>query len=263
MANRACLYIATKLGDLRNELVIIGGLVPSLIVRQAQQTHPVPTHVGTMDVDLGLAIDLLDAQKYQQVSARLRDAGFQPDVNQQGRPTNQRWVFHAEGRAVHVDFLIPPANQEDRPGSLRNLEQDFAAIITPGLQCAFRDRESINLQGKTLQNEHAERPFWVCGPGAFVVLKGLAFGSRGANKDAYDLVYVLQNYDGGVEHVADRLRPLMDDPNARGAIEVLRRDFTQVGAVGPMRYAAFLGEQHNDDFRADAASQVRALLSRL
>ena len=33
-----CLYVATKLGDLADELVIVGGLVPSLIIDQ--RWHP-------------------------------------------------------------------------------------------------------------------------------------------------------------------------------------------------------------------------------
>jgi predicted nucleotidyltransferase len=43
--------------------------------------------------------------------------------------------------------------------------------------------------------ERASREIWVCGPGAFVVLKALAFRTRGENKDAYDLYYVIRNYD--------------------------------------------------------------------
>lgn len=42
---------------------------------------------------------------------------------------------------------------------------------------------------------------WVSGPGAFVVLKGLAFRLRGENKDAYDLVYVLLEYGNGLDDV--------------------------------------------------------------
>ena len=29
-----CLYVATKLGDIMDELVVVGGLVPSLLVKQ-------------------------------------------------------------------------------------------------------------------------------------------------------------------------------------------------------------------------------------
>jgi hypothetical protein len=54
LARSASLYIATKLGDLRDDLVIVGGLVPSLIVPQGQQAADRSLHVGAMDVDLGL-----------------------------------------------------------------------------------------------------------------------------------------------------------------------------------------------------------------
>ena len=34
LVRAACLYVATKLGDMMDDLVIIGGLVPSLIIDQ-------------------------------------------------------------------------------------------------------------------------------------------------------------------------------------------------------------------------------------
>jgi hypothetical protein len=84
------LYIASKLGDLRDDFVIVGGLVPSLIIPQTEQPTSRMLHVGTMDVDLGLAIAILDEQRYHELCERLRSAGFHPDNNEAGRPTNQR-----------------------------------------------------------------------------------------------------------------------------------------------------------------------------
>src|SRR5262249_32986542 len=80
----ASLYLATKLGDLRDECVIVGGLVPSLIVPQTELPADRPLHVGTIDVDLGLAIAILDEQRYHELGERLRNAGFEPDLNQAG-----------------------------------------------------------------------------------------------------------------------------------------------------------------------------------
>jgi len=60
LVRAASLYIATKLGDLRDDFVIVGGLVPSLIIPQTDSPSRRPLHVGTMDVDLGLAIAILD-----------------------------------------------------------------------------------------------------------------------------------------------------------------------------------------------------------
>ena len=36
LVHAAALYIATKLGDLRDDLVIVGGLVPSLLIPQSR-----------------------------------------------------------------------------------------------------------------------------------------------------------------------------------------------------------------------------------
>ncbi len=59
------LHIATILGDLTREMVIVGGLVPYLIIDQER----VPDrHVGTRDLDLGLSIGILDEQRYREIS---------------------------------------------------------------------------------------------------------------------------------------------------------------------------------------------------
>ena len=175
----ANLYIATKLGDLRDDVVIVGGLVPSLIVSQSELPRGRSLHVGTIDVDLGLAIAILNERRYHELCERLRIAGFQPDTNEAGRPTNQRWRIETEGRSVNLDFLIPATTEGDRGGALRNFEEGFAAIITPGLELAFEDRRIVTLEGETLLHEQATREVWVCEAGAFTVLKATCFrGSR-------------------------------------------------------------------------------------
>lgn len=82
-----CLYVATKLGDLMDDLVVVGGLVPSLLVDPAALSEGTAAHVGTMDLDVGLTIALLDEGRYRELTDRLRRAGFNPDVNDQGNPT--------------------------------------------------------------------------------------------------------------------------------------------------------------------------------
>ena len=84
---------------------------------------------------------------------------------------------------------------------------DWAAIIAPGLHLAFENNQTLTLDGRTIVGETARRDIRVCGAGAFVVLKALAFHIRGENKDAYDLSYLLRNYGRGVSDVAAQLRP--------------------------------------------------------
>ncbi|MCL2777516.1 MAG: hypothetical protein FWD73_05890 [Polyangiaceae bacterium] len=245
-----------------DDLVIVGGLVPSLLIDQKVLQDDVAPHVGTMDLDVGLQIALLNEGRYRQLTERLRDAGFKMDTNEAGNPTRQRWAI-TSGGTVTVDFLIQPSREGDKGGKLRDIEPDFAAIIAPGLRCAFRDHQQITLKGKTLFGEKATREIWVCGAGAYVVLKALAFDSRGENKDAYDLYYVVRNYGAGVDDVAAKLHPLLDDLEAKRALAVLRRDFSELDAVGPMRVSVFVTGRRDDELQADVVAFVARLLAKV
>jgi len=262
LVRQTCLYVATKLGDLLDELVVVGGLVPSLLIPEESLPGGEDTHVGTMDLDLGLSLALLlNADRYEELTARLRRAGFEPDVNEAGNPTFQRWQIEPSGRfKVTVDFVIPPSLDEDEGGKIRHIEKDFAAVITPGLQLAFQDRRRISLAGSTILGEKAKREIWVCGPGAFIILKALPFGTRGENKDAYDLYYVIRNYGSGIDDVLIHINPILHEKETQEALRVLRRDFSEPDGVGPHRVAQFMYRAPNAELQADVAGFIRELL---
>jgi hypothetical protein len=261
LVKATCLYVATKLGDLSDEVVVIGGLVPSLLIAQDALPVGAEPHVGTMDLDIGLTLAVLDEGRYRTLTERLRRAGFTADVNEQGNPTRQRWKIENDEK-VTVDFLIQPSLPDDVGGKLRDIEEDFAAVIAPGLHLAFQDRTKVTLSGQTIMGERATLDIWVCGPGAYVVLKALAFDLRGENKDAYDLFYLLRNYGDGVRAIVAHLEPLRADPATIQAIEIIRRDFTSHDGLGPMRVAAFLSGDPDDTIQADVAGFVDSFLRR-
>jgi len=260
LVRATCLYVATKLGDIMDELVVIGGLVPSLLIEQDDLPDGTDAHVGTMDLDVGLTLALLDEGRYRTLTERLRRAGFEQDVNEQGNPTRQRWKIEKQEK-VTIDFLIQPSLPDDRGGKLRDIEPDFAAVIAPGLHLAFLDREQVSLSGLTIMGEQATRNIWVAGPGAYVVLKSLAFRLRGENKDAYDLYYLVRNYGTGVDDVASRLKPLLDDRSAQLAIDYLKEDFQAHDGLGARRVAEFILGAADDEIQADVVGFVKALLS--
>ncbi|MGE0454018.1 MAG: hypothetical protein AB7O37_18145 [Vicinamibacteria bacterium] len=251
------LELASILGDLLAEMVVVGGLVPSLLIDSAKAREP---HVGTRDLDLGLELAILDTRRYQALPERLRRHGFEPDVNEEGNQTRQRWRHRGSGATV--DFLMAPSDGIRKAGSLQSLESDLAAVVTPGLGLAFRDRQWVRLEGRTLTGEAVTREIPVCGVGAFVVLKALALRGRGENKDAYDLWYVLANYGRSVEQVAESLSALIDDPYAQAAVVDLREDFSGIDSIGPSRAARFIG-RNDDEFKADVAGLVARLLLQL
>lgn len=255
---QTCLYIATKLGDLLDEIVVVGGLVPNLLIDQNNLPSGVEPHAGTMDLDMGLALAILDEQRYREVSARLRDAGFEPDVNDQGNRTFQRWTTTFP-QPVTVDFLIPPNDKTDQANRILHIEADLAAIVTPGLELAFQNRSWIELSDRIPSGAWATRNIPVCGPGAFTVLKALAFGNRTENKDAYDLFYVWSGI--GVADIARSLALLQPNTNVDKALQILERDFFGHDGPGPVGAAHFITGGTDDDIQADVAGQAQALLS--
>ncbi len=148
----ACLTVAVTLGAYLDDVCIVGGLVPALLIDSARnEDDEDPRHPGTNDLDVGLALALLDDERYAEISARLRAEGFAPDTSDAGNPTVQRWRLGQ--LKVTVDFLMAPAPEQASTLRVQNLQPDFGAIVTPGLELAFDERVQIGLDGYTLKGE--------------------------------------------------------------------------------------------------------------
>ncbi len=259
-----CLTVAVTLGAFMDRLCIVGGLAPTLIVdhRLDAEHTDVEAHVGTNDLDVGLSIALLDDSQYAEISHRLRQEGFKPDVNDKGNPTPQRWKLG--DLKVTVDFLLPTLPGAEQGGRVHPLEGDFGALIAPGLEMAFDERENVTLAGDTLKGERVSRTIPVCGPAAFVVLKALAFADRAEPKDAYDLLYILRRWPDGVEDIAARLakRDAAHRVVTARALSALSNDFASPESIGPRRAAEFdgLAGDDLDAATADAFGLVDDLL---
>lgn len=260
----ACLTLAVTIGAFLDDVCIVGGLVPSLLIdaRRTGDSQEQELHPGTNDLDVGLALALLDDARYAELSDRLRSEGFRPDRNAHDNPTVQRWRMGSLN--VTIDFLMPPPPGQDQERRIQPLQPDFGALITPGLELAFDERVQVELDGHTLNGERVRRTIPVCGPAAFVVLKALAFGDRAEPKDAFDLVYVIRHTAGRGAAIAERLR--QHAANHPGIVEravlLLARDFDGPDGFGPGRTADFaLSDlKRRDDDAADAHGHVDDLL---
>lgn len=259
-----CLTVIGTLGSYVEDLCVVGGLVPTLLIDR--QLEPSETeedrHPGTNDFDVGLSIALLDDKRYAEVSARLRAEGFGPDKNEEGNEVRQRWRL--DGTKVKVDFLMapPPGHVDGR--RLHDLEPDLAALVTQGLELAFDERVEVELDGITIKGEKLRRAVPVCGPAAFLILKALAFADRMEPKDAFDLTYVLRRFPGSPDSIAERLgqHAGRDEELVESALGALAGDFEEIESIGPQRTARFTAESEDDidDLAADAHGYVHDLL---
>ena len=71
-----CLYVATRLGSLMDEIVVVGGLFPWLPIGQRALPEGTSAHVGAIDLDVVLKLALLDEGRYRTLTERFWDAGF-------------------------------------------------------------------------------------------------------------------------------------------------------------------------------------------
>ena len=263
---RCCLYIATVLGDLLDDIVIVGGLVPPLLI--APKVAPagdgshslLTTQAATKDLDLALGLSIFDDAKYTEIHDRMRSAGFSNDA-----PSLFRWRIE-EPRFVTVDFLIEQDVDDNLAGKSKFLANDLAPIRTPGLNLAFADRKNIRMKGYTVLDEWVEKDIGVCGIGAFIVLKSLAVSGRRENKDAYDLIYALNAtmFDESLRsEVLAFLHDNRNDECVEKAFETIKGYFGQHDSIGPMNVARFLTGHPDDNIQADAVGLIKDLLSEM
>jgi hypothetical protein len=256
---QALLHVATILGDWMNQITVIGGIVPSLSIPTDTLPPGAELHPGTTDLDLGLELSILNDEGYASIAELLRGAGYRPVEKSEDIIRRQTWrTDRGFSPAITIDFMVARSPRLPRTQPLQPLERDFAALIADGLQLVSRDRQQIVVSGKTLRGERTERLIHICGPASFVVLKGRAIHLREKPKDAFDLSYILRNHPVGLRRIASSLASMLDDPDAREALEYLRLAFGTVDSIGPQRTANFLLGERNIhcayDFDYQAAS---------
>ena len=251
-----CLTLVATLGAYLDDLCIVGGIVPSLLIDRdsSEERSEEDLHPGTNDLDVGLAVAILDEERYAELRERLVREGFHPKLNEEGNEVRQTWQLG--DLDVTVDFLIPPTPGGEEEARLQDLKPDLAALITNGLQFAFGERVEIELEGLTLGGQRLKRKVPVCGPAAYVVLKALAFADRVEPKDAYDLVYVMSRYPGAPSTIVERLavHAAADGDLVRFVLDRLSDDFAELDSIGPQRAAAFSNtdDEFLDEEVADA-----------
>ncbi|HEX5990552.1 MAG TPA: hypothetical protein VFY75_10115 [Solirubrobacterales bacterium] len=260
LVKATCLTVAAILGDLMEDICIVGGLVPSMICPvEIDPAAAEDAHCGTRDLDVGLSLGLLDDERYKEMAERLRNRGFEPDENDEGRATRQRWRWQ---KKITIDFLIPPASGQS-PGKLQSLESDLAAQIVEPLHLAFEELVPIDVEGKNLFGDQLTRTVNFSGPASFVAMKAFAYRLRGEPKDTYDLVFVLTHWEPGLEDICHRLEARAAEWSeiVSTALEYLRGDFETVDSNGPRDYSRFIDSTIDDRRLADAHGAVTDFLA--
>ena len=258
MVEKGLLDIWGRLGEYRDFLVVIGGLVPRYITApEGTSEYDETTHCGTMDIDFGISLVVSDDEKYKDICEILLENGYRNRLNDRGRIQRHSFIKGEEPDAIIIDFLTPKyAGPED--SLMHKMSNELSAIQTKGLGLALKEPRKIRLAGVNANGDKVEELINVCRPAAFIPLKALAFDGRRKDKDIYDLVFVLTHYRQGVQSVVDETsQEDLASEYFQEALEGLRRHFRDITYVGPAAYANFC---EKSDLRALAFSAVQSYL---
>jgi len=261
-ARSVMIELAHILGEYRDDIVIVGGWVPALIVPQSAERH-----VGSLDIDLALDHRSLQETGYETIRRKLEARGYRSDED-------QPFIFYRDivvaGKTitVQVDLL---AGEYGGTGKGRRTQkaQDVRPRKARGCDLVFSVEEEIievAIDGSRPDGYRDSVRVRVAGVVPFLVMKGMALASREKEKDAYDIYYVLKNHPGGIEGLADRFRPYLSRRLVGEGLDKIAAKFASPEHIGPGFVADFL-EVGDPEERAllvrDSFERVNALLSAL
>jgi hypothetical protein len=87
---------------------------------------------------------------------------------------------------------------------------------------------------------------------ALLVMKGYALVGRSKAKDAYDIYYVVRQFEGGPEQLAEACKPLLTNEIAAKGYRNIASKFTHLNDFGPETVKRFLIESGGTEGRTDA-----------
>jgi hypothetical protein len=224
-------------------VTLIGGLVPPVLVPILDPAAE--PHVGSADVDFCLSVAIVegDVGAYERLEECLRREGFVMAREADGTTHSWRWIGGRNAK-VTVEFFCPVqkdgrAGRLYRPGGVVGEKLSALQLDTGRLVDSDNVERRVTVEIDGHQEEVALR---VTGLSALLASKVDALMHREKNKDAYDIVWVLEAWPGGPEAAAAEVlkSPVYADPEMRRAVEDMARLFDGVDSQGARRYAQFL-----------------------
>src|ERR1019366_4468743 len=226
------------LGPYRDSIVVIGGAVPYLMLRDAT-----PAHIGTLDIDLDLDPSRLAEGAYAELVETLERAGYERDVDPLKPFQLRRTVTPRDGGEpipVLLDLLMPRSAKPrlNRPPLVAGLRVQGA----DGGEIALTSNVRLAIEGVMPDGRPNRIELLVATISALLVMKGYALDGRDKAKDAYDIYFCIRSFPGGPEALAAESAPLLTSPIARAGFEKIAAKFRSDDDYGPHTVNRFLGE---------------------
>lgn len=249
LAEAVFLTVWAGLGRWHGDLVLVGGLVPRYLCGDTTAPRALPPP-ATLDVDLGISL-ASEAGQYGSVRWDLGAQGFKPN------PLHPARLEKTVGETtIPVDFVV-----EHPPHTAGAAQvQDITASIMPGVNRALATARRVLVAGVDLHGAEQRLVARVCEVGPFLALKLRAFYFRQQPKDAFDVLYTVRHYDGGIEAAIRAFgeEVKQGNPACADAVATLREHFGGDRSPGPAKASHFVlgsvGGEETEEARFKRAS---------
>ena len=232
------------LGDFRDDIAIVGGWVPSLLIPDAPERH-----LGTTDVDIVLNHHALSGSSYATIHKLLVKNGYK-----QNEALNAQFKYFKDvdigGKTYSIEVDLITGEYGGTTGRNRRHEpvQDAKALKARGADLVFGRTQTVTISGQLPNNRGTDTvKFSIAGVVPFIVMKGIALERRLKPKDAYDLEYVIRNYHGGVKAISELIKPDLHNPIVIEALSNIEQKFASHDQYGPRSISNFLDVQNTDE----------------
>lgn len=251
------------LGDYVDDMAIVGGWVPALLIEGAAEEH-----AASMDVDLALNQEKISEEAYATINKILTQHGYRQNSEKNAQFKYFKDVT-VEGQTFTIELDLLTGEYGGETGKSRRHEsiQDVRALKARGADLVFDRTKTITVTGE-LPNEGGTDTVTckIAGVVPFIVMKGIVLARRKKPKDAYDIEYVLRYYPGGIDAIVDLISSDLENRLVQEALTNIAQKFESVEHVGPTSVAAFLGIDDKEEqmrIKRRAFEAVQAFLSRV
>lgn len=235
------LELVHLLGEIKDEMVIIGGWTPTFLFPQSDDPH-----VGSLDIDVALDFSKIPDDTYQTILKAFLKRGYMQDKEQPFRFFRKVKTKGTGPISVEVDLMAGEYGGTGKSHRTQKI-QDILARKARGCDLAFDSSITVTLEGELPEGGKDRVSFKVAGIIPFLVMKGMAMYERMKEKDAYDIYYCVEHYPGGVEGLASEFRPHLKNKLVIEGLEKIRSKFASVDHIGPKWLADFLEVTEKED----------------
>ncbi len=241
VAYSALLEVAASLQAYSDSMVLIGGWVPYLLLRQHQSEINPFRHVGSIDSDWVIDPGKVDSREYETIAGALKKRGFVEDPQIQFRLVKQTDVPGMDvPLAVAVDFLTRTPTKGLGAGKRhREVQRDLRARTFEAADLALAHSSRVMVEGDLLGGGWLKLEIRMADVVGSIGTKGFALGRRYEEKDNYDLYAVIGNYGRGPIEVAGIVYPFLGEPLLSEALRKVREWFKTLNGAGPVAVANF------------------------